>query len=338
MFRSAGKWRRPLIIAHRGACGILPEQTLEAFELAVEQRADAIELDVIPTRDGVLLARHESELSVTTNIGDLPQFRSRRAARAIDGHAVEGWFSEDFTAGEIRTLRARQRFGFRDHSFDDRFAVPTLEDVLRWRASKPRPVGVFIEIKHPTYFAGIGFDVCDILLQSLSSCGVMTRDCGVSLMCFETRVLKELRSRMELPLIQLLDARDTRPFDWTAQGDRRTYADLLTPEGLSRIKCYAHGIGPWKRLIVPASSPAGGGPESNGPRLAAPTTLIPDAHAAGLFVSAWTFRDEPRFLAADYAGDPRRECAQFVDLGLDAIITDFPSTAAAVRSRQAGKV
>jgi glycerophosphoryl diester phosphodiesterase len=315
-----------LIIAHRGASGMLPEQTLEAFDLAVAQGADAIELDIIPTRDGVLLARHENELSATTNVADVPAFAARRSTRSIDGSTITGWFAEDFVAEEIRTLRARQRFAFRDQTFNDRFGVPTLEDALCWRSSVARPIRLFIEIKHPSYFEGLGFSVPDLLLRTLSRRGATQRNSDIVLMSFETQVLRQLRAMTDLPLIQLLDAPATRPFDWTAAQDPRTYAHLLMPDGLAHIATYADGIGPWKRLIVPA-------PGGELIQLAAPTSLIRDAHAAGLFVCAWTFRDEPQFLATDYAGDPLLEYRQFIDLGLDGIITDFPASPLAALQR-----
>lgn len=327
MPRLLGRWPRPLIIAHRGACGVLPEQTLEAFDLAVRQGADAIEFDVVPTADGVLLARHESELSVTTNVADLPRFAARRASRVIDGAEIEGWFTEQFTAEEIRDLRARQRFTFRDHACDDRFQIATLDDVLRWRSSMPRPIELFIEIKHPSYFASIGLSIPKLLLQSFSRAGLSKRAGGVILKSFETRALRDLRGVGDLPLIQLLDAPDARPFDFTLAGDDRTYAELCTPNGLAQLAAEMDGIGAWKRLIVPAQSTDADGVAQPQLRLAPPTDLLRDAHAAGLFVSAWTFRDEPQFLAADYAGDPRREYAQFLQLGIDALITDFPATA-----------
>ena len=330
MPRLASRLARPLIIAHRGASGLLPEQTLEGFDLAAKQGADAIELDIVPTRDGALLARHESELSVTTNIADLPQFAARRTRRLIDGTEFNGWLTDCFTAMDIRALRARQRFAFRDHSLDDRFQIPTLDDVLRWRSAAARPIGLFIEIKHPTYFAGIGLSIPNLLTQTLARFDLLKRDCGVALKSFETRVLRELRELTDLPLIQLLDAPDARPFDWAAAGDGRTYADLLTPQGLAEIAGYADGVGAWKRLIVPAEAHDADGAPSAQLRLSAPTHLIHDARAAGLFISAWTFRDEPQFLATDYAGDPRREYAQFIRLGIDGIITDFPATALAV--------
>jgi glycerophosphoryl diester phosphodiesterase len=320
---------RPLVIAHRGASGIVPEQTIEAFDLATRLGADAIELDVVPSRDGLLLARHENELAATTNVAGLRRFAARRTTRTIEGGAITGWFAEDFTSEELRPLRARQRLSFRDHSFDDRFTVPTLDDVLCWRAALSPDTRVFIEIKQPTYFASRGLAIPPLLTQTLARHGALAPDGGVVLMSFETEVLRELRSTTDLPLIQLLGAPHVQPFDWAVSGAPRTYAEMVTAKGLARIATYADGIGPWKRLIVPADGPDADEEASDGVQLAEPTALVRDAHEAGLYVCAWTFRDEPRFLARDYAADPHREYAHFRALGLDAFITDFPATALA---------
>lgn len=327
MFRLAHSLPRPLIVAHRGASGLLPEQTLQAFDLAVTQGADAIELDIVPARDGVLLARHENELSATTNVVDLPMFSDRQTRRTLEGVALDGWFSEEFTAQEIQSLRARQRFTFRDHASDDRFAIPTLDAVLRWRSALSRSIQIFIEIKHPTHFENIGLPIHDMLIQTLGRHDLLGRGSGIVLMSFEPQILRELRSATDLPLIQLLDAPDARPFDWTIANNPRTYADLLTVAGLGEVATYADGIGPWKRLIVSTMSAGADGIGAEGLRLAPATSLITDAHAAGLFVCAWTFRDEPQFLATDYAANPLLEYEQFLQLRLDALITDFPATA-----------
>lgn len=323
---------RPIVIAHRGASGALPEQTLEAFDLAIDCGADAIELDVVPTRDGVLMARHENELSLTTNIATLPQFAQRRSTKVVDGKAITGWFCEDFRSDELTSLRARQRFPFRSHASDDRFRVPTLAEVLHWRDRRNPRVGVFIEIKHPTYFGRCGHDVADLLSRSLEGRAMGEPSSGIVGMSFEPGVLRRLKERTKLAIVQLLDAPEARPFDWSESGSRRTFADLLTGEGLAEVRAYADGIGPWKRLIVPAlQSERGEAPI----RLDAPTDLVERAHAAGLFVCSWTFRDEPRYLAADYAGEPRLEYEQFVRLGIDGIISDFPETAVAARAEAA---
>jgi glycerophosphoryl diester phosphodiesterase len=200
--------------------------------------------------------------------------------------------------------------------------------VLAWRANRRNRIPLFIEIKHPTHFRALGLPPADLLMQTLTRYGLLDRESGVVLMSFETQVLRELRQAVSLPLVQLLDAPDARSFDWTDFGRVPTFADLITPAGLAGIAAYADGIGPSKRLIVPVSDC--GGIE----RIEPPSSLIADAHTAGLFVCAWTFRDEPQYLSADYAGNAGREYAQFLQLGLDAFITDFPATAVATLARR----
>lgn len=300
---------RPLIVAHRGACGYLPEQTLPAFQLAIEQGADAIELDVVPTRDGILLARHESELSLTTNVEVDPRFSGRRTTQRIGGASVSGWFSTDFTFEQVSLLGARQRMPFRDHSHDDEAAVPSLDEVLE--LARSRKTQVFIEVKDPEYFASLGFAINQLLRAALDRHGLRRRDCGAVIQSFSSKFLRAIRGETELPIIQLLD----RPgFD------------------LDEIATYADGIGPWKRLIVPAPADEDGVTHHTPPRLLPATTLVAAARDRGLYVSTWTFRDEPRFLAADYGVDPVREYHHFMALGVDAITTDFPDTA--VRARE----
>lgn len=311
----------PFIIAHRGASGYRPEHTLAAYELAIEQGADFIEPDLVPTRDGVLIARHENEISETTDVADWPEFAGRRTVKRIDGIETAGWFAEDFTLAEIKTLRARERLPFRDHSHDGRFEVPTFAEVLELarRASREtgRTIGVYPETKHPTYFRSLGLPLEEPLVEMLDVAGYRGRDAAVFIQSFEIGNLKALRRRTDLPLIQLLEAAG-RPAD-----DSRTYRELATPAGLAEIATYADGVGPNKRLIVPADA-AG--------KLLSPTTLVEDAHRAGLQVHPWTFRSDERFLAPEYGGDPAREYAQFFALGVDGVFSDFPDVAARAAS------
>jgi glycerophosphoryl diester phosphodiesterase len=295
--------RRPLVIAHRGASGYRPEHTLAAYELAIEMGADFIEPDLVITRDGVLIARHENDISGTTDVNDRPEFLDRRRTKRIDGREVTGWFAEDFTLAEIKSLRARERLEFRDHGFDDRFEVPTFEEILD--LARRRNVGVYPETKLPSYFRSIGLPLEEPMVEALHAAGLR----AVFLQSFETGNLKLLKTMTDLPRIQLLDA-GGKPWDLD-----RTYADLATPEGLAEIATYADGIGPDKRLIVPA------GPDG---RLRPPTSLVADAHRAGLQVHPWTFRSDAVFLAPDYEGDPVREIDQFLALEVDGLFTDFP--------------
>ena len=316
----------PLIIAHRGACGYRPEHTMAAFELAVEMGADAIETDLVPTRDGVLVCRHDAELSLTTDVADHAEFAERRTYRDVDGVQLEGWFVEEFSWEELRTLRACERWPFRDHSYDRKFEIVSLPELLAFQQRAAAPDGgqieLFLELKHPTYFATRCINIPQLLLDAVFN----HRFSPIHIESFEESVLLSLQ-RSGLSLIQLIDDAATRPFDFTLRGDGRTFGDLITPEGLSRIAEYASGIGVWKRLIVPAQTPDADAAAAKPVGLAAPTSLVADAHAAGLQVHAWTFRSERAFLAEDYAGDPLREYQQFRGLGIDGFITDFQDVA-----------
>ena len=319
--------RRPIVIAHRGASGYRPEHTLASYELAIEMGADFIEPDLVPTKDGVLVARHENLITGTTDVADHPEFADRWAAKEIDGIAAEGWFTEDFTFAELKTLRAKERLASRDASWNGRFEIPAFEEILELAARKSaevgRPIGVYPETKHPSYFRSLGLPLEEPLLEALSRAGHRGRDAAVYIQSFETENLIVLRRETDLPLIQLIEA-DGKPFDLTLRGDARSYRDLLTPEGLATIATYADGIGPNKRLIVPADRSG---------KLQAPTSLVADAHRAGLLVHPWTLRSDPPFLADEYGGDPRREYEQLFALGVDGVFSDFTDHAVAARAR-----
>lgn len=323
----------PLIIGHRGACGYLPEHTLESYQRAIDLGADAVETDVVITGDGHLICRHDCELSVTTDVARRAEFASRKTIKTIDGVKGEGWFVEDFTLDEIRTLRARQRFDFRDRSFDDQFAVATLDELLDLAARSHTTAGrrpiVVVEIKHAAYFGSLGLAIDRAVSRVLGKFQLTGPDAPAWVESFEIDVLRQLRRTIATPMIQLLDRRDTRPADVAAAGGSLTYGQMITPAGLAEIATYAFAIGPWKSLIVPCLTGSGtdSAPADRAPgRLGVATALVADAHAAGLAVQAWTFRNESHFLADDYAGDPLREYAQFAALGVDGFITDFPDT------------
>lgn len=321
----------PLVIAHRGASGHLPEHTLEAYELAIRQGADYIEPDLVVTRDGVLVARHENELSDTTDVADHPELAGRRTTRRIDGRAVTGWFCEDLTLAEVKRLRARERLPGRSHAHDGRFLIPAFAEVvelaLAWGARRGRAVGLYPETKHPSYFASLGLPLEPRLLDALGRAGLDRRDGPVFLQSFETANLRRLAALTRLPLVQLLGERHERPWDLVEAGDPRTVADLVAPEGLRQIAGYAAAVGCSKRLLVP---------EGAGGRLGPPTSLAADAHAAGLAVHAWTFRSDPPFLSAEYGGDAGREYERFFALGVDGVFSDFPDQAVAARGRWQG--
>jgi glycerophosphoryl diester phosphodiesterase len=314
--------------------------------------ADYIEPDLVSTKDGVLIARHENEISGTTDVADRPEFASRKTTKEIDGVKVTGWFTEDFTLEEIKTLRAKERIPkIRPESakFDGQFEVPTLQEVIDLAKKKSietgRTIGIYPESKHPTYFDSINLSLEEPLVKILQANGLADADDPVFIQSFETANLKQLNEIIDVPLVQLLDASDAQPYDFVASGNPRTYGDLITPEGLAEIAEYADGIGPWKRLIIPAETVDrngdgqpddlnGDGEISDADRLLQePTSLVDDAHAAGLLVHPYTFRNEDFFLAADYNGNPRWEYRQFFRLGVDGLFSDNPDTAFAVRNR-----
>lgn len=309
---------RPLLVmGHRGACGYRPEHTLAAYELAIDLGADGIEPDLVICGDGTLLARHENELSRSTDVAERPEFTSRQTTRTIDGRTVTGWFSEDFTVAEIKTLRARERLASRDHSFDGCFEVLTFEEVValaqRKSAETGRTIGLSPELKTPSYFRSIGLPLEEPLAALLHRSGYAGRSTPVFLQSFEMQSLHRLRGLTDLPLIQLLEDHGHAP---------------ATPEQLAEIATYADGIGPNKRLIVP--------PGPNGMLLPS-TTLVDDAHRAGLLVHVWTFRSDPPFLAAEYDGEPGREYERFFALGVDGVLSDFPDDAVRARLHYAGR-
>jgi glycerophosphoryl diester phosphodiesterase len=356
--------RTPIIIGHRGASGYLPEHTLEGYALAIELGADFIEPDLVMTKDGHLIARHEPNIINTTDVRNHPEFASRRRTAMIDGVEDEGWFASDFTLAEIKTLRAVQAFGERPQQFNGRFEIPTLEEIIdlakRKSAEKGRTIGIYPETKHPTYHRSIGLPLEAKLVRALRAAGWDRRDAPVFIQSFEQSNLKELRRMTRIRLVQLVDANDVnpdgtldftrpfdRPFDWTASGNptllARRFDFFVTDEGLREIRTYADGIGPWKRYIVSTAAIVlnsdGKVGDANGDgrvdeadlKLLPPTTLIQRAHAQGLLVHTWTFRNEQRRLASDYQGNPVNEYLQFYDLGIDGVFSDFADTALAAR-------
>ncbi|MGD9535855.1 MAG: glycerophosphodiester phosphodiesterase [Alphaproteobacteria bacterium] len=316
----------PLVIGHRGASGYRPEHTLASYELAIEMGADFIEPDLVSTKDGVLVARHENELGMTTDVAE--KFPDRKTKKTIDGAEIEGWFSEDFTLAEIKTLRAKQSRAGRTTGWDGLYEIPTFVEVIqlaqRKSAEKGRVIGIYPETKHPSYFDSIGLSLEEPLVATLTQFGYTTKQSPVFLQSFETQNLKDLRGMTGVRLVQLFDEFHVRPYDFVAKNDPRTYRDLMTPAELANIARYADGIGPWKRTIVL---------EKDDGTLQSANSLIDDAHKAGLFVHAYTFRDEPETLAVDYGNDASREYEHFFALGLDGVFTDFPDTAVRARDR-----
>ncbi len=351
---------RPLVIGHRGTAGYLPEHTLESYALAIELGADYIEPDLVATKDGHLIARHEPNMIATTNVASLPLFASRRRMLVVDGVSEEGFFASDFTLAEIRTLRAVQPAGERDQGFNGRFQIPTFDEVIelakRKGAEEGRTIGVYPETKHPTLHRNLGLALEDRLLQVLQRHGWNHRGAPVFIQSFEQANLKYLRSRTSVRLVQLIDADDVaidgsityaapfdRPYDWAVAGRVGTFGDLLTPAGLAEVRTYADGIGPWKPYLISSACitvAAGRCADVNGDglvnegdrQLLPPSAVVANAHKAGLLVHPFTFRSEQRRLASNYKGNPVNEYLAFYELGVDGLFTDFTDSAVVARA------
>lgn len=309
----AGEMPRPLVIAHRGASGYRPEHTIEAYALAIRMGADYIEPDLVMTKDGILVARHENEIGGTTDVA--AKFPERKTTKVVDGDSIAGWFVEDFTFAELHTLRAKERLANRTHEFDGKFFVPAFAEVLTLADSagrrRGRTVGVYPELKHPTYFRSIGLPLEQTLLTTLQEFGLNTSKAEVFIQCFEMEPLRALHKQTSVRLIQLLSGGDI-PYDRKIAGDTRNGPALVTPAGLKDIATYAFGVGLNTRMVVGADSSA------------KPTTVVSDAHAAGLAVHVWTLRKESTFLPKRYGGDPLAEVREMQRLGVDGIFSDFP--------------
>ena len=351
----------PLVIGHRGGgSGYLPEHTLEAYALGIELGADFVEPDLVATKDGHLIARHEPNMINTTNVKDLPRFANRKRTVALDGIPIEGFFASDFTLAEIKQLRAVQPMPDRDQRFNGLYQIPTLDEIIhfvkRKSREKERTIGIYPETKHPTYHQSIGLPLEDRLLAILTRAGWNHRNAPVFIQSFEQANLQYLHSRTAIKLIQLIDANDVnldgsldyskpsdRPYDWTVSGRQDLYSYLVTPQGLAEVRTYADGIGPWKRYIVSVkgtdANHDGKADDINGDglvneadlKLLPASQVIEDAHKLGLLVHPYTFRNEPRRLAADYNANPVSEYLQFYELGVDGLFTDFADTAVAAR-------
>jgi len=342
---------RPFVIAHRGASGYVPEHTLAGYFVAIQQGADYVEPDLVISKDGVLIARHENEIGGTTDVAEHPEFAARKTTRVIDGESFTGWFTEDFTLAELKTLRARERLpGLRKANarYDGAFAIPTFDEVLdlvavadaqraeiaRAGGLPPPPrIGVYPETKHPSYFGKLGLDFDDRMLEALGRHGYSKRSDPICLQSFEVANLKALRRRTDLPLVQLV-APTGQPFDFTLAGDRRTYLDLMTDAGLREIATYADAIGPHKGMVVHFVAEG-----------ARDTGLARHARAAGLGIHPWTMRAENEFLpvalrssgdAATY-GDLRAEIHALLDAGITGFFSDHPDLAVRARDEWWGR-
>jgi len=328
----ATRTRSPLIIGHRGACGYRPEHTLASYELAARLGADYLEPDLVSTLDGVLVARHEPEIGGTTDVAEHPDFADRRTTKQVDGRPVDGWFASDFTLAELQTLRAVERIPElrpANTRFNGRWTVPTFAEILQLAARLSdelgRPIGVYPETKHPSYHAALGLPLEPELVRQLRAAGLDRPDAPVFVQSFEVTNLRALAAEIQAPLVQLVDDVDP-PADLAAAGDPRDHRDLLSPAGLAEIASYAAAVGPAKELIIGQDG--------------TPSSVVADAHAAGLDVHAYTFRRENRFLPPALRrgshpaghGDSVGELERFLRLGVDAVFTDFPDAAVFARA------
>ncbi|KQM63355.1 glycerophosphodiester phosphodiesterase [Sphingomonas sp. Leaf17] len=322
----------PIVIAHRGASGLRPEHTLAAYDLAIEQGADFIEPDLVPTKDDVLVARHENYIDETTDVAAHPEFADRRTTRTIDGQTMTGWFVEDFTLAELKTLRAKERLPDlrpANTAFDGQFEIPTLAEIIalakRRSTETGRTIGIYPETKHPTYFAQIGHPTDLLLVAALREAGWDSDRAPVFIQSFEVANLKRLHGLTKVRLIQLLAGRGG-----PADGAAPSYAQMITPAGLRAVTAYAYGIGPDKAMLWNGTTP---------------TTLVRDAHALGLRLHPWTYRAENQFLPDRFRngtdpaaqGDVAAEIAAGLRLGIDGFFTDYPATGVAARAAARAK-
>jgi glycerophosphoryl diester phosphodiesterase len=327
---------RPIVLGHRGAPAHRPEHTLGSYARAIADGADFVEPDLVSTRDRVLIARHENNIAETTDVSARPEYAARKATKTIDGEQVTGWFTEDFTFAEIKTLRARERLGAlrpESQGYDGVFQVVSFDEIADFvaaeAAARGRTVGLIPELKHSTYFAGIGLPLEERFLAALRTHAYLRR-APVIVQSFEIGNLKRLSGAIaDMPNVQLMQLIDAvgAPFDCVAtSGGHPTYAEMLSEAGLAEIASYADWLSPYKELIIPV------GPDR---RLGAPTGLAAAAHRAGLLLCAWTFRPENTFLPAELrnsAGDNARnppgsvaEIRRYLREGLDAFFTDDPA-------------
>lgn len=323
----------PTVIGHRGASGYRPEHTLGSYQLALDMGADIIEQDLVPTKDGHLVCRHENDITATTDVSAHPEFADRKTTKTVDGTALTGWFTEDFTLAELKTLRAKERIpGTRQRNtlYDGCWEVPTFEEVLQWAEREGRERGrriwLYVETKHPTYFRKLGLGLEEPLAKLLRRYGRHKKDAALFLQSFEPSSIQRLRKLVDTPAVVLLSTINSRPWDFIEANDPRTVADLVKPEGLKWIASYAQGIGPDLSVIIPRTADG---------KLGTPTSVVKDAHAAGLVLHPYTMRNENTFLPADFRrgtdpnayGDAFGAFKKYFETGIDGIFSDNPDTA-----------
>jgi glycerophosphoryl diester phosphodiesterase len=326
-----------VVIGHRGASGYRPEHTLASYELAARMGADYVEPDLVATLDHVLVTRHEPEIGGTTDVASHPEFADRKKTVVLDGVSTTGWFTEDFTLKELKTLRAKERIpAIRQHNtvFDGRYQIPTLQEVIdltkRLSRELGRPIGIYPETKHPTFFRSLGLPLEPELVKTLNRNGLNRPDAKVFVQSFEVGNLKALDKELRVPLVQLTSSVGA-PYDFVASGDKRTYADIVSAAGLKEVSTYADGVGPSKDQIIPLDATG---------KLAAPTNLVRDAHRAGLVVHPYTFRVENNFLPLDFrssavptdSGNLFAEIAAYRKAGVDWVFSDNSDIAVAEKN------
>jgi glycerophosphoryl diester phosphodiesterase len=327
--------KKVLVIGHRGASALRPEHTLASYGKAIADGADFIEPDLVMTKDGVPVARHENEISGTTDVAQHAEFAARKTTKTIDGEKVTGWFTEDFTLAELKTLRARERLPqFRSTKYDGQFQIPTLDEIIDFvateSATQGRVIGIIPEIKHGTYFQKAGLPMEDHVLDILAA-HAYTRTAPVEIQSFEIANLRYLRGKLgkdhpNIRLLQLLGDANEAPYDMVAAGKKLSFAQMMTPAGLRDIATYADAIGPSIRSIIPLAADG---------TLGRPTALVHDAHAAKLELHPYTFRPENFFQAKNFwkGNDPKTfneegsiaEIRAYLDAGVDAFFTDDPA-------------
>ncbi|MGW1023453.1 glycerophosphodiester phosphodiesterase [Streptomyces sp. NPDC002577] len=329
----------PTIIGHRGASGYRPEHTFGSYELALDLGAHVVEAgDLVPTKDGHLVCRHEPEIGGTTDVADHPEFADRKTTKVLDGVSTTGWFTEDFTLAELKTLRAIERIpANRPHNtlYNGRWEIPTFEEVLQWQDEQTRKRGrqvwIYPETKHPTYFRKLGLGLEERVAKLLRKYGKDKKNSPVILQSFEPSSIQRLDKLVDNPLVVLLSGANTRPWDFVDAGDPRTVADLVKPDGLKWIASYAQGIGPTVDLIIPKDASG---------KLTTPTTLVADAHAEGLILHPYTMRNENPFLPAEFRkgtdptayGDAFGAFKTYFATGIDGIFTDNADTGLLARA------
>lgn len=347
--------KAPLVIGHRGASGYLPDHTLASYRKAIEMGADYIEPDLVSTKDGVLIVRHETTLKDSSDIASLPEFAVRKRKFKIDGIEKEGWFTFDLTLAEIKTLRAIQPRADRPQAYNGQFQIVTFDELLTLREEKSketgREIGIYPETKHSTLHQQLGLPLEEKLVAALAKHGLNHKDAPVFIQSFETHSLKTLRKLTPVKLVFLVDGHDVRPdgsiaanrpYDYVISGDPRSYADMMTPAGLHEIRQFADGIGPWKAYLIGWKYKTGADGkiiDLNGDKetdqrdavLLPPSNLVHEAHKAGLLVHPFTFRNEAGLLASDYKGRPEAEYLAYFALGVDGVFSDFSDTAVAAR-------